>query len=247
MSYARRLLLQGACNVRDLGGYPCSDTITAWHRCYRSDMLDKLTEEDWKKLQEADIKLILDLRSLTERRTAAYDSERYGITSVSLPFMKEEVPLADSLDDKAQKQFLHSMKLDYVDMMTSVPDAVCAALRYILETLREGHAVLFHCTAGKDRTGILAALLLKLCGVCNEDILADYQVSATYNANGVNQMLPPKLMEVPAVRALFESTPKMMRPLLELLDEKGCKSYLESIGMRHNELEELSTLLCDAV
>ncbi|MCB6602772.1 tyrosine-protein phosphatase, partial [Erysipelatoclostridium ramosum] len=114
----------------------------------------------------------------------------------------------------------------------SVPEAVCAALRHIKATRQTGHAVLFHCTAGKDRTGILAALLLKLCGVCNEDILADYQISATYNAAGVNRMLPADVMAIPAVRALFESTPDMLQPLLSLLDQTGCFSYLKSIGMQ---------------
>lgn len=135
------------------------------------------------------------------------------------------------------------MKLDYVDMVRAVPEAVCAALRHIRNTRKAGHAVLFHCTAGKDRTGILAALLLKLCGVCNEDILADYQVSATYNALGVNRMLPADVMTIPAVRALLDSTPDMLQPLLTMLDEAGCFSYLKSIGMRQDELEELSALL----
>ena len=117
MRTARRMRLQGAGNVRDLGGYPCGETITAWQCCYRSDMLNNLTQEDWKKLQEADIQLILDLRSKTEQIQAPYDSERYGIARVSLPFMKEEVSLADSLHEQAQKRFLDSMKLDYVDMV----------------------------------------------------------------------------------------------------------------------------------
>ena len=225
MRKTRRLQLQGASNVRDLGGYPCGETITAWHCCYRSDMLNKLTQEDWKKLQEADIQLILDLRSKTEQTQAPYDCA------------------PDSQDAQAQKQFLDSMKLDYVDMITSVPEAVCAALRHIKATRQAGHAVLFHCTAGKDRTGILAALLLKLCGVCNEDILADYQISATYNAVGVNRMLPADVMAIPAVRALFESTPEMLQPLLSLLDQTGCFSYLKSIGMQQAELEELAALL----
>lgn len=246
MRYTRRLVLSGACNVRDLGGYPCTNGISAWHKCYRSDMLNKLTEEDWIQLRNADIQLILDLRSVTEQRTAAYDSEAYGITRVALPFMKEEVPLAEMLDQEAQKRFLDSMKLDYVEMISAVPDAVCQALRLILKTLRDGHAVLFHCTAGKDRTGILAALLLKLCGVCNEDILADYQVSATYNTKGVNSLLPPHMMAIPQIRALFESTPEMLQPLLQLLDEQGCGAYLEAIGMQHSELEALRTLLCDS-
>ena len=52
MRTARRMRLQGAGNVRDLGGYPCGETITAWQCCYRSDMLNNLTQEDWKKLRK---------------------------------------------------------------------------------------------------------------------------------------------------------------------------------------------------
>ena len=48
------------------------------------------------------------------------------------------------------------------------------------------------------------------------------------------------------IRALFESTPEMLQPLLQLLDEQGCGAYLEAIGMQHNELEALRTLLCDS-
>ena len=54
------------------------------------------------------------------------------------------------------------------------------------------------------------------------------------------------MMAIPQIRALFESTPEMLQPLLQLLDEQGCSAYLEAIGMQHIELEELRTLLCDS-
>ena len=56
-------------------------------------------------------------------------------------------------------------------------------------------------------------------------------------------MLPADVMAIPAVRALFESTPDMLQPLLSLLDQTGCFSYLKSIGMQQAELEELAALL----
>ena len=58
----------------------------------------------------------------------------------------------------------------------------------VMEGVTQG-AVVFHCTAGKDRTGVLAAMLLLLLGVAEEDIIADDQVSFTYNRRGVNQLL----------------------------------------------------------
>ena len=57
-----------------------------------------------------------------------------------------------------------------------------------MEGLSKG-PVVFHCTAGKDRTGVLAAILLLRLGVDEEDIIADYQVSFTYNRRGMNQLL----------------------------------------------------------
>ena len=130
------------------------------------------------------------------------------------------------------------MKLKYDEMIEDVPEQIIKVFDVIANALSRHEAVLFHCTAGKDRTGMLSVLLLSLIGVDRYDILADYQVSATYNTLGVNQMLPKELMQVPQIRALFESTPDMMEPLLDKLETSGgCEAYLLSIGVSKESLE----------
>lgn len=245
MKYVRRLPLSGACNVRDLGGYPCAGGSTKWHCCYRGDMLHQLTPEDWKQLQERKVGVILDLRSTLEQKQGYYDSTPYGITHISLPLMKAELPLHADLDEEARKQFLNSMELDYVVMAQEGIAPLCQGLTMILETLRKGEAVLFHCTAGKDRTGIMAAALFNLCGVSDEDILADYQVSQTYNQPGVNNMLPKELLDNPKVKALFESTPNMLQPLLDDWKQHPLEEALCAQGMKKEALEELKTYLIE--
>lgn len=240
MSILRRLPLRHACNVRDLGGYPIGDSrMTAWNRCYRSDHLHDLDETDWQTLKDAKVTLILDLRSTQERSVSPYECESYGIKQLHLPFMKADVGSVAHQDAQSQKEFLKSMRLDYVEILRQAESNLVEALEAIQNTLSLGEAVLFHCTAGKDRTGILACILLDLCGVGETDILADYEVSATYNLPGVNQMLPKEMMAIPQVRALFESHPDMLKPLLDYLHEKGTEAYVRSLGVSQDCIDTL--------
>lgn len=241
MQKIRRLPLHHAYNVRDLGGYAIDDHhMTAWHMLYRADNLQKLDEHDWKYLKELNIRWIIDLRSKAEAASAPYNSDVQGIHRVSIPFMKElDVIDPLTLKEKGKDDMLSSMKLDYVDMISNVPDSVALAMEVIATALKKHEAVLFHCSAGKDRTGILSALLLDLCGVSEFDILADYQVSCTYNTLGINQIVPAEYMSNPVVKALFESTPDMMKPLLELLHKDGCESYLLQTGTKPEHLKDI--------
>lgn len=239
MQKVRRLPLHHACNVRDLGGYAIDEhCMSSWHMLYRSDSLEKLDEHDWQYLANCNIKWIIDLRSDSEQQQMGYDAAAHGMTKVSLPFMKDDKSPKELLDDEAREQFMESMKLKYDEMIEDVPEQIIKAFDVIANALSRHEAVLFHCTAGKDRTGMLSVLLLSLIGVDRYDILADYQVSATYNTLGVNQMLPKELMQVPQIRALFESTPDMMEPLLDKLETSGgCEAYLLSIGVSKESLD----------
>lgn len=233
MRHLRRLPLHHGFNVRDIGGYPIGDThMSAWNRCYRSDHPGNFDTSDWELMKKANITLFLDLRSTQEQIDNPYDCGAYGIEKIALPFMKEEIQSAEVLDDEARMKFLNSMKLDYVAMLEEAKLPLCTALEKIAQTLDKGEAVLYHCTAGKDRTGILSCILLSICGVSDADILADYEVSATYNELGVNNMLPKEMMAIPSVRALFESTPDMMKPLIAFLKEKTIEAYLDEIGVK---------------
>lgn len=246
MQKIRRLPLHHACNVRDLGGYAIDEhAMTKWHQLYRSDSLEHLDEHDWQTLVHLNVKWIIDLRSNSEIQQMPYDCEQYGIHYVTLPFMKEDKSPNELMDEEGRKQFLNSMKLCYEVMIDEIHPQIVEAMNVIANALRHHEAVLFHCTAGKDRTGMLSTLLLSLCGVDKYDILADYQVSATYNTVGVNQMLPAEMMQIPAVKALFESTPAMMEPLIDKLSEIGTRQFLLNIGCTQEVLDTIIEGLVD--
>lgn len=240
MNPIRRLPLYHAHNVRDLGGYSISESqSTSWNRIYRSDDVSALDESDWKTLRVNKITCILDLRSKEEQITSPYDCEAYGITHVSIPFMKEDNHVKEAIDEEALQAFILSMKLDYVQMFQDAKPKVKEALEYIKETLQQGNAILFHCTAGKDRTGILACILLDFCGVNTLDIIADYQVSATYNVNGINKRIPKELLALPNVKEMFESRVDMMEPLLAFFHETSCEEVLLSIGVSKETMQTI--------
>ena len=240
MQKIRRLPLHYAYNARDLGGYAIDDThMTRWHMLYRCDNLHQLDNHDWAYLQKLNIRWIIDLRAESEVASTAYDSDIHGIHRVSIPFILES-NIADPRSighDVSSDAFFTSMKLDYVTMLADIPQQVVRALHVIATALKAHEGVLFHCSAGKDRTGILSAILLMLCNVSRYDILADYQVSCTYNTLGINNMIPEAYREHPNVKALFSSTPDMMQPLLDMLEEKGIDQYLLEIGCDQKDID----------
>lgn len=101
----------------------------------------------------------------------------------------------------------------------------------------ENGAVVFLCSAGKDRTGIIAALVLYLCGVAREDIVADYMVSSVYNTNGINKKLEAlpeeylsKLPDPELLKSCLASEPETITALLDALDRRGIRERLAEHG-----------------
>ena len=116
----------------------------------------------------------------------------------------------------------------YCEIVRDEAPLVAAALSHTVRALQSG-AVLFHCTAGKDRTGVLAALLYLLLGVAEEDIIADYQVSFTYNEKGINRLLAgnPVLKEL---QHLMYSRWEDMAALLSFIRETDALRRLQQAG-----------------
>ena len=166
----RRILLCGMENLRDLGGYPLagrgSERFTRWGSLYRGDLPKQVTQADRQRLRELGITTVVDLRSKEEiERKPDPLAQELGIRYLHCPLAGDgRVPAPDEVP------------LSYMEMADGTGQ-MAGALRAIAEAPQ---AVLFHCTAGKDRTGVVAALLLWLAGVSEEDILADYIVSGPY-------------------------------------------------------------------
>ncbi len=250
MKYLHRVPLTHAKNFRDLGGYPTADgKVTKWGTLFRSDQLSYLTLDEWETLQERGIRTLIDLRSNSESSAepirAAYPVEYHLI-----PLMKA----VDEESDNASSQFIRSMKLDYPEILFGNLPGMVEILDVILDSLSSGNGnIVFFCAAGKDRAGITAALLLYLCGVSREDIIADYMVSANYDGwtdlDSITASLPPDvaamLPDDEELLNLYGSEPETMSSLLDLFDSKDIRKRLEDNGFSEEKQSRLVTLMTE--
>jgi protein-tyrosine phosphatase len=188
----RQLFLTGAVNFRDLGGH-----VTAAHQrvrrglVYRSDHLSRLSEEDQQVLLSLNFQVVCDFRSIGEQLRApdllpADGSIRYHF----LPVEDRDFDPATAMQRiKAgdhtwmSMDFVIELYRRYLDNFGHVWGKVLT-----MASCRPNLPLVFHCTGGKDRTGICAALLLMILGVEEESILMDHQLSTACNAERVQPM-----------------------------------------------------------
>jgi Protein tyrosine/serine phosphatase len=170
----RLVPLEGPANFRDLGGHVTADGRSVrLHRVYRSDSLSGLTAADVERLRDdLGIRTVIDLR-------AGHEVEEYGhglleahVRQLHLPIVDQtrEPPKSRRRDREAAK--FQTLDQIYLFMLREYGDRFAAVLRVIADG--EAQPVVFHCAAGKDRTGLTAALVLGLCGVPDDAIVADF-------------------------------------------------------------------------
>ncbi|MBX2840260.1 MAG: tyrosine-protein phosphatase [Flammeovirgaceae bacterium] len=179
----RLIQLEGACNFRDLGGYFTREgNKIKWGKVFRADHLGKLSKNDLKKLSDLNIKTVIDLRSQTEIKSSPDKLP----TSVKHHLF---LNIAQGNHEKFIKKMLFSGKGDLLEGSNILKDiyryfVTEAGEKFskIMEILSEEKnlPVVFHCTAGKDRTGFAAALFLKALGVPEKTIFKDYMLSNFY-------------------------------------------------------------------
>lgn len=178
----RRIALRGASNFRDLGGYHTEDGRTVrWRHIFRADALHDLTPEDADLLFDLGLRNVFDLR--THRELNAFGPNPLLDRGARL----HHVPLVDDLrhDSAHAARMLEpegheAHASSYLDMLETAGYAIGRILRHIAEEPR--HASVFHCTGGRDRTGLVAALLLSVLGVPRRTIAADYALTTEYLA-----------------------------------------------------------------
>lgn len=222
----RHLPIVGTYNIRDLGGYAADGGQTRWRALFRADSLHRIDAEGVATLVEHGVRTIVDLRQPSELEhqpnpLAAHPGVRYH--NVSL--FDAVVPPPGSAD-----VLLEMYKLALANRG--------AALNAILTAIAEAQdgAVLFHCTAGKDRTGIVAALLLSVAGVDRDTIGRDYAVTAQMIAPMVDELIAgakARGADVESFRPMLASNPETMAAFLAHLAEVhgGVAAYLDSIGV----------------
>ncbi|MCL2001542.1 MAG: tyrosine-protein phosphatase [Planctomycetes bacterium] len=175
----RILPLSGIINFRDLGGYPAADgRRVRWRRLYRSARWTAATPDDAAALAELGIDTVIDFRGEAKRERRPEHIPPGVRRIVHLPIEPVDPVFADDLasiprsgDAEASRTLMRAF---YAEMVTEHADRFRAFFAALVEA--QG-TVVFHCSAGKDRTGLAAALLLTALGVGSEDVYADYMAS----------------------------------------------------------------------
>lgn len=181
---AERLVrLEGTFNFRDLGGYQTSNGLRIkWGRVFRSDNLGKLTKQDHRILHRMQLKLVCDFRSHAEADNTPDSLEGPGaIDYLHLPMVLGTVDAVEAMKRFKNKDLdwlTPSYMIDgYLKNIEHSADKWAA----VLSCLIRGQAPLvFHCSAGKDRTGICAGLILLALGVPEETVIFDHGLSNHY-------------------------------------------------------------------
>jgi len=162
-------------NFRDLGGYPAADgRKVRWGQIYRSDGLHRLAEEDFEGFAAIGVRTVLDLRRPDELAADGRVAESLGLVYHNVNFHADMWP-EHTLGPEAMPRYLADRYAEMADGGITGRNGVAPSLRLLATA--EAAPLVFHCAAGKDRTGVLAALALSLVGVSDEDIAIDYALT----------------------------------------------------------------------
>lgn len=229
----RVIALSGAHNVRDLGGYETGlGRPTLWRRFLRADGLHHLSGSDIDRLQNEGLRTVIDLRSTAER--AADPNPFEGVGGIAY----HPQAMFDALDPTLGAPRAPHPADPLLDFYLTALDERGTAIAAIMDRMASAPdgAVLFHCTAGKDRTGIIAALLLSLVRTPEAQIIADYVMTEKRIAALVAQFLrtaEERGNDVEAYRPMLECRPETMHAMLSHLEigHGGTDGYFDRIGL----------------
>jgi protein-tyrosine phosphatase len=239
MSERQRLVpLDGCLNFRDLGGYPTRDGRTVrWGQVFRSDALHLLSRRDVARLRdELCIGAVIDLRSTMELRTEGRgDLEREPIRFHHLPLF----------DGGVQEGGDRSEMINLSDRYFLLAEFAMDPIARVLTTLATTDTpAVYHCAAGKDRTGVVSAVILGLLGVEDDVIVADYaltqenldqiidRLTATEGYQAMLAALPPDTLH---------AQPETMIALLEKIEAKygSMEGYAVAAGVGPQAIDRL--------
>ena len=240
----RALSIEVAYNVRHLADYETErGQRTTARDIIRSASLHRVTEGGAEAFVAAGVHTVIDFRSDEERRRdVTPDLGRYGIHSIHAPVFQSD----GSPTGLADKEFP-----GYGYVYQRFLDIGAPAYRTLFETIAETEGgVLFHCAAGKDRTGVAAALLLELSGTRHEAIVSDYTLTEELLRPQVEEWLPEmkeRGIAESRARELVGAPQDAIETALTTLREQhgGAEDYLRSIGLSETVISAVRARMLD--
>lgn len=226
----RRLTLSKTINTRDLGGYPTiGGKITAYRKFIRSDVPFEVSDQDIEMLLNNNINTVVDVRNddeVTIKPCALKNVDQFQYYHYKI-YGDGRIPTS-----------VKDVSFSYFEMIDE--HKLMLPIMKTLSTAKGG--VIYHCTAGKDRTGVISALLLSLAGVQKADILADYQISQAY-LDSMLREFSKNNRHIP----VYIMTPKIeyMGAFLDMFYNKyhSVEKYLLRIGLDNNDIINLKQKL----
>jgi protein-tyrosine phosphatase len=245
-SPSRHIPLTGTFNIRDLGGYStATGSSTLWRRLLRADSLHKLDQAGIAALLAEGLTTVVDLRHEHELIAAPSPFAAHaGVTYLNVDLLADLLPDAHGEYQEGRDVLL--------DLYVRVIDDRGAKLLQILDAIANAPdgAVLFHCAAGKDRTGIVAALLLGIAEVQRDAILDDYELTTLQMAAVMpdyERRAAERGQDLRNLHALLASRRETMAALLDHIDMRhgGIPAYLAAIALSPNATDKLRSRLLE--
>lgn len=249
----RELAFDGALNLRDLGGLPTAHGPTAFGRVVRGGRRERLTEEGWRQLAAHGIGHVIDLRTAPEVHRRPTDPQVPAAAWESFDILQlpvEDFAVADYVAALDHPYLNHPKH--YPLLLAHFPAELAAVMHTIARIARRPagtHSpaapragIYIHCSAGRDRTGLVSAWLLQLAGGAEADIIADYRRSLDWvneyhrtSGHPVEKHEPPAVFE-PWARSRTEALAAFLRahPAAEVLPR---------LGLDADEVSALASLL----
>ncbi len=245
-SHLEPLPLDSLFNARDLGGVPLPDgRTTVHHRFLRSDETGKISDSDIGRLLAYPLELVIDLRTPEEiAQLPSRFSSLPGVRYENISLLGRDLDTGIGAVVPHQPGRTETTLGDlYIHMLIHAGPQIAAV--FSLMAGQTAGATLFHCLHGKDRTGLVAALLLKLAGASEADIIANYAISS--------QLLWPWFQtfwhSIPfGTRRFLNTDPQHMEETLDFFNRNyaDTSQYLRRIGVSAREIETLRCRLTAA-
>jgi protein-tyrosine phosphatase len=251
----RHLKLNGAKNLRDLGGYQTMEgKAVRWGVLYRSDALHRLTDKDLVQLSVLDLDCVIDFRTSHEKELRP-DRLTTGMTirRVEIPILDSSTKAWHESGEEVVKSFTSSDSIKYMcatnyELATQFTPEMAQFLRELSSA--NGRPVLFHCAAGKDRTGFAAAILLRILGVPQELVMEDYLLTNQYFlvSNRWDLLLMYLLKGrryASMVKTFMQANPEFLNTAFDAIDRDhgSFENYVKyGLGLSPRDIEHLRNL-----
>ena len=237
----RHIALEGSYNTRDIGGYTIDkDRVTRSHRYIRCDGMHRLTDEDQNKLTDYGLKTIIDLRTTEE----VNQEPNVFANSTLVKYIRINIigDAALTAYDQQVKTGVSYKRIEaaYTSWLENRKPMILKALSILSDS---GNGMtLYHCSAGKDRTGIITALLLGIVGVRDDIIIEVYSLTAEFLfqrfLNGDAPVAEKEINSVQEYEAEYCPREGMRGTLQHLnLQYGGIEQYVRSIGLTDDQID----------